>query len=74
MTGFDVDRFRAYQAEESYRATRTTEILGTVYAVHTPGKQACPRPKTAGLARPRPARRQRRRATTRNALARHSHW
>ena len=28
-----------YQAEESYRATRTTEILGTVYAAHTPGKQ-----------------------------------
>ena len=39
VTGFDVDRFRAYQAEESYRATRTTEILGTVYAAHTPGKQ-----------------------------------
>ncbi len=39
VTGFDVDRFRAYQAEESYRAARTTEILGTVYAAHTPGKQ-----------------------------------
>ncbi len=39
VTGFDVDRFRAYQAEETYRATRTTEILGTVYAAHTPGKQ-----------------------------------
>ena len=39
VTGFDVDRFRSYQAEESYRATRTTEILGTVYAAHTPGKQ-----------------------------------
>ena len=39
MTGFDVDRFRAYQADESYRSARTTEILGTVYAAHTPGKQ-----------------------------------
>ncbi len=39
VTGFDVDRFRTYQAEETYRATRTTEILGTVYAAHTPGKQ-----------------------------------
>jgi 4-methylaminobutanoate oxidase (formaldehyde-forming) len=39
VTGFDIDRFRGYQAEESYRATRTTEILGTVYAAHTPGKQ-----------------------------------
>jgi heterotetrameric sarcosine oxidase gamma subunit len=39
VTGFDVDRFRAYQAEESYRSARTTEILGTVYAAHTPGKQ-----------------------------------
>ncbi len=39
VTGFDVDRFRAYQAAEGYRAARTTEILGTVYAAHTPGKQ-----------------------------------
>jgi 4-methylaminobutanoate oxidase (formaldehyde-forming) len=39
VTGFDIDRFRSYQAEETYRATRTTEILGTVYAAHTPGKQ-----------------------------------
>ena len=39
VTGFDVDRFRAYQADDAYRAARTTEILGTVYAAHTPGKQ-----------------------------------
>ncbi len=39
ITGFDVRRFAAYQADDSYRAARTTEILGTVYAAHTPGKQ-----------------------------------
>jgi glycine cleavage system aminomethyltransferase T/glycine/D-amino acid oxidase-like deaminating enzyme len=39
VTGFDVARFRADQLEPSYRRDRTTEILGTVYAAHTPGKQ-----------------------------------
>jgi len=39
VTGFNVDRFRADQLEPAYRASRTTEILGTVYAAHTPGKQ-----------------------------------
>ena len=39
VTGFNVDRFRPWQADDAYRAARTTEILGTVYAAHTPGKQ-----------------------------------
>ena len=39
VTGWDVSRFRADQLEPSYRRDRTTEILGTVYAAHTPGKQ-----------------------------------
>jgi 4-methylaminobutanoate oxidase (formaldehyde-forming) len=39
VTGFNVDRFRAHQLEPAYRAARTAEILGTVYAAHTPGKQ-----------------------------------
>ncbi|MFT4009260.1 MAG: FAD-dependent oxidoreductase [Nocardioidaceae bacterium] len=39
VTGFDVRRFQPYQADDGYRAARTTEILGTVYAAHTPGKQ-----------------------------------
>ncbi len=39
VTGFNVDRFRPWQADDSYRAARTAEILGTVYAAHTPGKQ-----------------------------------
>ena len=39
VTGFNVDRFRPCQADDGYRAARTTEILGTVYAAHTPGKQ-----------------------------------
>lgn len=39
VTGFHVDRFRPWQADDSYRAARTAEILGTVYAAHTPGIQ-----------------------------------
>lgn len=39
VTGFDVHRFRPWQADDAYRAARTTEILGTVYAAHTPGTQ-----------------------------------
>jgi len=39
VTGFHVDRFRTHQLDPAYRAARTTEILGTVYAAHTPGKQ-----------------------------------
>src|SRR4051794_2493388 len=39
VTGVHVDRFREDQLEPAYRAARTTEILGTVYAAHTPGKQ-----------------------------------
>src|SRR4051794_19783798 len=39
VTGFNVDRFRDDQLDPAYRASRTTEILGTVYAAHTPGKQ-----------------------------------
>jgi 4-methylaminobutanoate oxidase (formaldehyde-forming) len=39
VTGFHVDRFRAHQLDPAYRAARTAEILGTVYAAHTPGKQ-----------------------------------
>ncbi len=39
ITGIDVARFRPHQLEASYRAARTTEVLGTVYAAHTPGKQ-----------------------------------
>ncbi|MEO5854377.1 MAG: FAD-dependent oxidoreductase [Nocardioides sp.] len=39
VTGFDVARFRPHQLAPAYRATRTTEILGTVYAAHPPGTQ-----------------------------------
>ena len=37
VTGFDVARFRDWQLNPTHRAQRTAEILGTVYAVHTPG-------------------------------------
>jgi 4-methylaminobutanoate oxidase (formaldehyde-forming) len=39
VTAWDVARFRQDQLEPAYRRQRTTEILGTVYAAHTPGKQ-----------------------------------
>ncbi len=39
VTGFHVDRFRPWQGDDGYRAARTAEILGTVYAPHTPGTQ-----------------------------------
>lgn len=39
ITHFDVARFRPDQLSPSYRSSRTVEILGTVYAAHTPGKQ-----------------------------------
>src|SRR3954451_5725021 len=39
VTAWDVARFRADQLDAAYRRERTTEILGTVYAAHTPGKQ-----------------------------------
>jgi len=39
VTAVNVDRFRGYQLDERYRAERTAEILGTVYAAHTPGVQ-----------------------------------
>ncbi len=39
VTAWDVARFRTDQLEPAYRRERTTEILGTVYAAHTPGKQ-----------------------------------
>ena len=35
--GFDVARFRDWQLHPRHRAERTAEILGTVYAAHTPG-------------------------------------
>jgi heterotetrameric sarcosine oxidase gamma subunit len=39
VTGLDVARFRPHQLDPAYRKARTTEILGTVYAPHTPGTQ-----------------------------------
>ena len=37
VTGFDVARFRDWQLNPRHRGERTAEILGTVYAAHTPG-------------------------------------
>ncbi|MGL5818860.1 MAG: FAD-dependent oxidoreductase [Phycicoccus sp.] len=39
ITGFDVARFREHQLDPRYRAERTAEVLGTVYAAHIPGVQ-----------------------------------
>ncbi|MGD9956336.1 MAG: FAD-dependent oxidoreductase [Candidatus Nanopelagicales bacterium] len=39
VTGFNIDRLQAYQRNPEYRATRTVESLGRVYATHYPDKQ-----------------------------------
>ena len=39
VTGFDVSRARPEQAGRAFRATRVPEVLGTVYAPHTPGTE-----------------------------------
>jgi 4-methylaminobutanoate oxidase (formaldehyde-forming) len=36
ITGFNIDRLHAYQRNPEYRATRTVESLGRVYACHYP--------------------------------------
>jgi len=38
VTGINIDRLHRYQANREYRATRTVESLGMVYAAHYPGK------------------------------------
>jgi glycine cleavage system aminomethyltransferase T/glycine/D-amino acid oxidase-like deaminating enzyme len=38
VTGINIDRLHPYQATPEYRATRTTESLGLVYATHYPGR------------------------------------
>jgi glycine cleavage system aminomethyltransferase T/glycine/D-amino acid oxidase-like deaminating enzyme len=38
ITGMNIDRLQAYQANPEYRATRTVESLGMVYATHYPGR------------------------------------
>ncbi|MEU7821976.1 FAD-dependent oxidoreductase [Catellatospora sp. NPDC049133] len=38
VTGMNIDRLHTYQSNPAYRATRTVESLGMVYAAHYPGK------------------------------------
>ncbi len=38
VTGMNIDRLHGYQSNPAYRATRTVESLGMVYAPHYPGK------------------------------------
>ena len=38
ITGMNIDRLHPYQANPEYRATRTVESLGMVYATHYPGR------------------------------------
>jgi 4-methylaminobutanoate oxidase (formaldehyde-forming) len=40
VTGINIDRLHPYQANPQYRATRTVESLGLVYATHYPGRPA----------------------------------
>jgi len=50
ITGMNIDRLHAYQANPEYRATRTVESLGMVYATHYPGRSM----RTARCARQSP--------------------
>jgi glycine cleavage system aminomethyltransferase T/glycine/D-amino acid oxidase-like deaminating enzyme len=38
VTGINIDRLHRYQSNPEYRASRTVESLGMVYAAHYPGK------------------------------------
>ena len=38
ITGMNIDRLHAYQSNPEYRATRTVESLGMVYATHYPNR------------------------------------
>jgi 4-methylaminobutanoate oxidase (formaldehyde-forming) len=38
VTGFNIDRLQAYQANPEYRRQRTVESLGLVYQCHYPGR------------------------------------
>jgi 4-methylaminobutanoate oxidase (formaldehyde-forming) len=38
VTGMNIDRLHRYQSNPRYRATRTVESLGLVYACHYPGR------------------------------------
>ena len=38
VTGINIDRLHRYQSNPRYRATRTVESLGLVYACHYPGR------------------------------------
>ncbi len=38
ITGFNIDRLHGYQANPKYRAERTVESLGMVYAAHYPSR------------------------------------
>ncbi|MBB5868137.1 4-methylaminobutanoate oxidase (formaldehyde-forming) [Allocatelliglobosispora scoriae] len=38
VTGINIDRLHSYQRNPEYRATRTVESLGMVYACHYPGR------------------------------------
>jgi glycine cleavage system aminomethyltransferase T/glycine/D-amino acid oxidase-like deaminating enzyme len=38
ITGINIDRLHRYQSNPAYRAARTVESLGMVYACHYPGK------------------------------------
>ncbi|MBO0833956.1 MAG: GcvT family protein, partial [Actinobacteria bacterium] len=54
VSGINIDRLHPYQGNPEYRATRTVESLGLVYATHYPGRS----PQTARGARLSPVHHQ----------------
>ncbi len=53
--GMNIDRLHPYQANPEYRATRTVESLGLVYATHYPNRPDQDRARRAAVADPRQA-------------------
>ena len=52
VTGINIDRLHRYQANPEYRATRTVESLGMVYADPLPGPADADGPRREGVAGP----------------------
>ncbi len=55
VTAINIDRLHRYQANPEYRATRTVESLGLVYATHYPGRSDDDRARREGVPDPPPA-------------------
>ena len=70
VTGMNIDRLHAYQANPEYRATRTVESLGLVYQSPLPGAVDADRARGQAVAGARPAGRAAARTSATSAAGR----